>query len=121
MASRRSRLGDRLRRVEERRQFLGRFPEYRTSSVHQKGDEGPPEMVSGEETGDAVLHEHRLHRAGQLVASGAANANERVRDSTAFVALCAEHLGQQEAAAQLADICAARVLRLRPPGPKAMT
>jgi len=33
---------------------------------------------------------------------GAANANERVRDSTAFVTLCAEHLGQQEAAAQLA-------------------
>jgi hypothetical protein len=52
---------------------------------------------------------------------GAANTNKRVRDGTAFVALCAKHLGQQEAAGQLADTYAARVLRLRPPGPKAMT
>ena len=54
-------------------------------------------------------------------ANSSRGANERVRDGTAFVAVCAEHLGQQDAAGQLADIYAARVLRPRPPGAKAMT
>ena len=78
------------------------------------------QVISGFGSHPPVIEQPRRRGCG----AGAlmpANANERVRDGTAFVALCAEHLGQQEAAAQLEDICAARVLRLRPPGPKAMT
>jgi hypothetical protein len=76
VASRRPRLGDRLRRVEERRQILGRISEYRTADAHQKEDEGPPIMISDEETEDAASFVCADSIAPANSSRGAANANE---------------------------------------------